>query len=123
MKKSVALIRPSHGRMAMNPGDYNSQIELMKSELEREQNREGEAIFDVETFHEIDKALRWLKNSFFQDRILVFFSYSEIGLAKDALEKEKGLKVVVLTALIPDNQVRIVDKSWIHGDGMARFLS
>lgn len=79
-----------------------------------------EAAATVETVETSDDARRRLEQG--NVDVLVFNSRSHISAARELKRHFPRVKIVVMTGLIPKEEVIIVHKAWIHGEEITRRI-
>jgi len=107
----VLLVRgEGWGLRADNPDKYDKEIEMFAYLLSRAKRSANSAsVESVETFKEAKE--RVSKGDI---NVLVFISRSMIPEAREIKKANRKLKVIVLTGLIPDDEIIIISKLWIN---------
>ena len=113
-EKRVVIVDEGRWGMAIKK-DYDGVVKAIKWMLERATKKifgkEGKRAGFVKVVDTTEMVLEMIKSN--DVDVLIFNSRSMISEAREIKRKYRHLKVIVLTGLIPDDEIILVDKGWI----------
>lgn len=109
MKKIVFVNQGGWGRTKCSRGDYNNLIKLLCEAIEKMSNADGGKVATTKVVDNIDEAL--IKAEEIDS--LIFVSRSMISEARKVKKSYPWIDIIVLTGLIPEDEVILVSKAWI----------
>jgi len=121
MKKQRVVIVNEGAWGEVTKESYDSFVRFIKREIERamrrypssgEEKKRAESVIVVES---TDEAIKRLDMN--DVDILIFNSRGMIPEAREIKRKYRRLKVILLTGLIPDDEIILMDKGWIASLG------
>ena len=113
-EKRVVIVDEGRWGMATKK-DYDGVVRTIKWMLERATKKifgqEKKRAGFVKVVDTTEMVLEMIKSN--DVDVLIFNSRSMISEAREIKRKYRHLKVIVLTGLIPDDEIILVDKGWI----------
>lgn len=118
MQRKVLFVREGTWGVATQEDEdrYREMIERIVREIKTGgSGADRDApVATVETVETAEDAVRRLEQG--DVDVLVFNSRSHVSTARELKKRFPRVKMVVMTGLIPKDEVIIVNKAWIHGD-------
>ncbi len=110
MKKIVIVNKGGRGVLSAEKGSYDNMCASLKAMFERvrKHGNPDDQIVEVWVVDDEEAAKPMQKGD-----VLIFVSLSELDLARKIKKRNPWMKVVVLTGLLPDDEVAIIDKEWL----------
>ena len=112
-KKEVVIVSQGEWGIARK-STYENLVSMLVLDLEGITEKVGEReekAVNITVVDSIDEALRIMGNKTID--FLIFISRSMIPRAREVKKLHPDIGIVVLTGLIPDDEIIIIDKGWI----------
>ena len=110
MKKVVIVNAGDRGDLSVKKGSYDNFCARLKAMFERVHPR-GKPDERVAEVSIVDHEVGAMPMS--PGDVLIFVSLSMLTEAREIKKRNPWMKVVVLTGLLPDDEVVVVDKDWL----------
>ncbi len=121
MKKRVVLINEgSWGSVSSE--SYRRLLESIRGLMKMLKSPDGKNDLAEAEICELKEAEKKIKEGETVD-FLIFNSRGMLDVARRIKKEYPQLKVVVLTGLLPEEEVILIDKNWISGEFLQNLLS
>jgi hypothetical protein len=119
MKKVVIVNAGGRGKLSAAEGSYDTIAMGLKRWFEEAESpiKPGTKIVEAVVVSSMEEAMEK-----FGTEVLVFLTAGMLEEARKFKRSHKDIKVIVLTGLIPEDEVIIVDKNWLPDKNLIFWL-
>jgi len=121
MKRRVVLINEGSWG-SVSPESYRRLLESIRNSMKMLKSPDGKNDLAEAEICELKEAEKKIKEGETVD-FLIFNSRGMLDVARRIKKEYPRLKVVVLTGLLPEEEVILIDKNWISGEFLQNLLS